>query len=175
VNLSSVDGGAEDNGMNSIRLYRNQTGRMVGGVCAGLGSYSNIDPLIWRIVFVGLTLVNGLGILAYMLLWLLLPEAEAEYISQDEMVRRNTQEIGRRLQALARQASEAISGKNASPWHDRSRSQTLHIGLVILGLGLLILLKNSGILHWLRFDLLWPLLLVALGVAMLINTLRKRQ
>jgi phage shock protein PspC (stress-responsive transcriptional regulator) len=46
---------------------------MIGGVCGGLAGYSGIDPLLWRVGFVGLTLAGGSGILVYLLLWVLMP------------------------------------------------------------------------------------------------------
>jgi phage shock protein PspC (stress-responsive transcriptional regulator) len=46
---------------------------MLGGVAGGLGEYSGIDPLLWRIGFVALTVAGGSGVLVYLLLWLLMP------------------------------------------------------------------------------------------------------
>lgn len=54
-------------------LRRSGTDRMAGGVCGGLAEYSGIDPLLWRVGFVGLTLAGGAGILIYLLLWVLVP------------------------------------------------------------------------------------------------------
>jgi phage shock protein PspC (stress-responsive transcriptional regulator) len=48
---------------------------MVGGVCGGLAEYSGIDPLLWRVGFVGLTIAGGAGVLVYLLLWVLMPPA----------------------------------------------------------------------------------------------------
>jgi phage shock protein C len=164
----------EDEPVNTKKLYRSKTDKMLGGVCAGLGIYLGADPLIVRIIFVTLALVNGIGLVAYLLLWLLVPEAEAEYPSQEEMVKHNTQEMGQRLRSLAQQAGERISGKSASPWGEQTQSQTLVIGLVILGLGLLMLLNNIGALRWLRFGTMWPILLIVAGIVLLVNTLHNR-
>jgi phage shock protein C len=46
---------------------------MIGGVCGGLADYSGIDPVLWRVGFVGLTLAGGSGILVYLFLWVLTP------------------------------------------------------------------------------------------------------
>ena len=54
-------------------LQRSGTDRMAGGVCGGLADYSGIDPLLWRVGFVGLTLAGGVGIVIYLLLWVLMP------------------------------------------------------------------------------------------------------
>jgi phage shock protein PspC (stress-responsive transcriptional regulator) len=57
------------------RIYRDPDNRMVGGVSAGLGAYFNIDPLIFRVIFVALTLVGGSGLIIYIILWIVIPEA----------------------------------------------------------------------------------------------------
>jgi phage shock protein PspC (stress-responsive transcriptional regulator) len=46
---------------------------MVGGVAGGLAEYSGIDPLLWRVGFVALTLAGGTGILVYLLLLVVMP------------------------------------------------------------------------------------------------------
>jgi phage shock protein C len=55
------------------QLRRSSTEKMLGGVCGGLAEYSVIDPLLWRVGFVALTLAGGSGILVYLLLWVLMP------------------------------------------------------------------------------------------------------
>jgi phage shock protein PspC (stress-responsive transcriptional regulator) len=57
------------------QLRRSGTDRMAGGVCGGLAEYSGIDPLLWRVGFVGLTVAGGAGILVYLLLWVLMPSS----------------------------------------------------------------------------------------------------
>jgi phage shock protein PspC (stress-responsive transcriptional regulator) len=55
------------------QLRRSGTDRMIGGVSGGLAEYSGIDPVLWRVGFVGLTVAGGAGILVYLLLWVLMP------------------------------------------------------------------------------------------------------
>ena len=59
------------------RLTRARSGRMIGGVCAGLGRYFNVDPIIFRIGAIVLTLVGGAGILAYLAALLLIPAEDS--------------------------------------------------------------------------------------------------
>jgi phage shock protein C len=57
------------------KLYRSSTDKKVAGVCGGLGEYFDIDPVVFRILFVILLLPGGLpGFIPYVLLWLLVPE-----------------------------------------------------------------------------------------------------
>jgi phage shock protein C len=55
------------------QLRRSGTDRMVGGVAGGLADYSGIDPVLWRVGFVGLTVAGGAGVVVYLLLWALMP------------------------------------------------------------------------------------------------------
>jgi phage shock protein PspC (stress-responsive transcriptional regulator) len=57
------------------RMYRDTEHRMIGGVCAGIGAYWDIDPLIVRIIFLALTFAGGIGALIYLILYIVLPEA----------------------------------------------------------------------------------------------------
>ena len=58
------------------RLYRIRDDAKIGGVCNGIAAYAGIDPTIVRLIFVLLALAWGIGILAYIVLLFILPEAE---------------------------------------------------------------------------------------------------
>ncbi len=56
------------------RLYRDSSDKMIGGVCSGIASYLGIDPAIVRILFAIISFGGfGLGFLAYIILWIVLP------------------------------------------------------------------------------------------------------
>jgi phage shock protein C len=66
---------SEDNGSSGgKRLLRIRQGRIVAGVCAGLGAYFGIDVNLVRLAFGVLTVFYGFGILLYLIAWLILPE-----------------------------------------------------------------------------------------------------
>ena len=58
------------------RMYRDPDNRVIGGVCSGMAAYWDIDPIIIRIIFVALALGGGLGILVYLILYIVIPEAK---------------------------------------------------------------------------------------------------
>ena len=73
------------------RLYRDPTGKMIGGVCSGLAAYFKVDVVIIRIIFIGLTVLgmvfshnhwhvySSFGpfvVLTYLALWIAMPEAK---------------------------------------------------------------------------------------------------
>src|SRR5512132_1361263 len=56
------------------RLTRSSSDKVLAGVAGGRGRYFDIDPIIFRIGFVVLTLAGGAGVLAYLAAWVLVPD-----------------------------------------------------------------------------------------------------
>ncbi len=52
------------------RLYRSTTDKYIGGVCGGLGEYFGIDPAIIRIIALLLIFAHGIGVIAYLVMWI---------------------------------------------------------------------------------------------------------
>lgn len=67
-NVAAVTGGPR-------RLMRSSTDKKIGGVCAGLADYFELDTTVVRLVWVLLLLLAGTGFLAYVVLWIVLPLA----------------------------------------------------------------------------------------------------
>jgi phage shock protein PspC (stress-responsive transcriptional regulator) len=59
----------------SKRMYRDTDTRVLGGVCSGMGAYFNIDSLLFRFLFVFITIFFGSGIIIYLVLWIAIPAA----------------------------------------------------------------------------------------------------
>lgn len=59
------------------RLVRSRSDRMIAGVCGGLAGYLNIDPVFVRLAFVLFELLTAGagGIILYLILWVIMPEA----------------------------------------------------------------------------------------------------
>lgn len=55
------------------KLYRSDEGKMIAGVCAGIGEYFNIDPTVVRLGFIIFACMGGSGILAYILASVIIP------------------------------------------------------------------------------------------------------
>lgn len=58
------------------RLVRPREGRMIAGVCQGVAQYMNWDVSLVRILLVVLVLGAGTGVLAYIIGWIVMPEAD---------------------------------------------------------------------------------------------------
>jgi len=56
------------------KLYRSRNNRLIAGVCGGIGKHLGIDPLLVRLFFVLLIFANGIGIILYLILLILVPK-----------------------------------------------------------------------------------------------------
>lgn len=108
---------------NEKQFKRATSNKMIAGVCAGIGEYFDIDPTIVRIAFVFFTLFGGSGVVAYIILWILLPEVE-----ESTQVEQNIN-----LENVADDQSKAQT--SASTW----------IAVILIGLGGYFLLRNLGL------------------------------
>ena len=79
--------------METRRILRSRNERMIAGVAGGLATYFNIDPLIVRLGFALLSMFNGIGIMLYLLLWLLLPNEDSIAADSRGQVRENVDEM----------------------------------------------------------------------------------
>lgn len=60
------------------RLYLSQTDKKLGGVCGGIAAYAGLDSTVVRVLWVLVTILSvGLGVVAYLVLWLMVPREPA--------------------------------------------------------------------------------------------------
>lgn len=149
------------------RLYRSTTNRMIAGVCGGLGDYLNIDPTFVRLFFVLLALGRGIGGMVYLLFWIIVPlEGQRRGASFEDTVRTGSEEIASQARAMGDDLREMV--RNPNP------QAGVIIGVALIILGGVFLLDNLHLpwLMWLDFDVVWPLLLIVGGIALLWRNFR---
>jgi phage shock protein C len=135
------------------RLSRSETDKMIAGVAGGIAAYFDLDAAIIRIAFIVITLLGGSGVIAYLILWLVLPlETDPAKDPQDQ-IKANAKEIKTKANLLAQ---ETRTGSARSIW-----------GLFLVGLGVLFLLQNFGLAKIIDWGRLWPIMLIVLGFAIL--------
>ena len=64
--------------MEPKRLTLSTTNRKLGGVCGGVAQYLGIDPTLVRVLWVLSVLLAGFGVLAYIIMWIVVPEEGSE-------------------------------------------------------------------------------------------------
>jgi phage shock protein C len=152
----------------SGRLYRSRTDKFLGGVCGGLGKYIGVDPTIVRIVALILLFENGIGFLLYVLLWILLPVEGAPEPGSEN--------VGDRLAEGVRGVGDDIRLATQRP----NPQAGLWFGIGLIVLGAVLFLQQMGnvlgihwIISWVNWNTLWPLLIIAIGVAVILRGTKK--
>ena len=133
------------------KLYRNPKNAILGGVCTGISDYIKTDVTIIRVLFIIFAVIDGLGVLVYLVLWILLP-----------VLPNNTKNTSE--EEVATETTVAIS-------HKTTKYNYL-IGIVLVTAGTLLLIANF-IQQFLIIEKLWPLIFVALGIGILLNNKNK--
>ncbi|MEA4906077.1 MAG: PspC domain-containing protein [Chloroflexi bacterium] len=148
------------------KLYRSRKNYMVGGVCGGLGEYLNIDPNLVRIFFV-LLMLEGIGVAVYFILWIIIPR-EDEVIGP-EGSQFHPSDLGERARQMGQEVGQAFRQPqpNTAMW----------AGIALILAGIFFLLRSLPFpwLNWLDRDLLWPLLLIVGGGALLLRAIQWRE
>ncbi len=100
------------------KLYRSETNRMLGGVCGGLGEYFDIDPTFIRLLFVIITFSGGAGVLAYLILWIVVPSESSINLTSDEVFEKNTQEVKEKVSKTVNGLKTEVSSDTKSKKKD---------------------------------------------------------
>ncbi len=145
----------------SERLYRTNQDKMIGGVCGGLAEFFKIDPIIIRVFFVLWVTIGEWGVLAYFLLWLIIPP------QQYEGANFQMNELGARFQLIGHDIRDMFQ-------HPSSQLLT-YGGVALIGVGLTTLLRSLGVLPNWNTTLMWAGLLIIGGVFVLVKTLIKKK
>lgn len=138
------------------RLVRRKSGAVLGGVCNGLGDYLGVDPVLVRIFFLLLVVLNGAGTLIYLILWVTIP-------AEDTV---GSPELGRRINTVGSEFGNAM--------RDMGPRRMQWIGAGLLAFGLVALLDNLGVhfFSWLQDGVVWAVVLMVTGAVLVWRALR---
>ena len=114
------------------RLVRTPDGKITG-VAAGIGHYVGLDPTIVRIAFVLLTFAGGIGILLYLVCWLVMPKGEVSAHGDARRVDPWT---------IAALAALVLGAGLLFGWHGFDDGFQVVLGLALLGGGIWLLVRD---------------------------------
>ena len=126
------------------KLQRDMQHKVIGGVCAGLANYFDVDATLLRLLLAFMILFAGTGFWLYIILWIVMPPSVY------------SQPTAETVDALMEDAPQSPQVNKGS----------LVVGLILIGLGAL------GLIH--RFvpafnwQMVWPIILIVLGLVLLI-------
>jgi phage shock protein PspC (stress-responsive transcriptional regulator) len=125
------------------KLQRDTQHKVIGGVCAGLANYFDIDASLVRLLLAFMILFAGTGFWLYIILWIVMPAGGTEPTVDDV---------------------DAVISDPSKP--SEVNKGSLVVGLTLIGLGAL------GLLHHFvpafNWQMIWPILLIALGLVLII-------
>lgn len=152
------------------RLVRGSD-RVLGGVCSGLARRFAIDPLLVRLAFVLLALASGAGIVLYLLLWVLVPEA-GEPPREGDVLGAGLRSVEADLRRLVGAPPSPYAAAPGSPEPPASAHHGgLWLGALLIALGAVLLATSAGMMAWWSWAAMWPVLVIALGVLLLARRL----
>ena len=130
------------------KLQRDKGHSVIGGVCAGLANYLDLDPTLVRLLFAFMVLFAGTGILLYVILWIVMPAG------------------------YPLPAADTVEGVVVDTGESPNASKgSLVFGLVLIGIGAL------GLLHRFvpefNWQVIWPVFLIVLGIVLIIPKTKK--
>jgi phage shock protein C len=122
------------------RLTRSAKDKVFGGICGGLALYLDIDPVLVRVLYVGLTLISGgaFGVILYLIAWIIIP------------------------------LDSSAAGQTAAASVSRLSGRRM-LGVLLIVVGAIVLMASALPFSWFFGDaqILGPLLLVAAGIALI--------
>ena len=134
--------------MENRKLSRNPMNKVIGGVCSGLAEFFGLDVALVRIAFVIAFLFASFGFWLYIILWIVLPEGQQPTANS--------------------QQPESVSESESE---SESKVKSVLAGSFVILIGLLFLINNFIPINWVWK--LWPLILVAIGVVMIVTASKK--
>ena len=139
--------------MENRKLRRNPMNRVIGGVCSGLADFLGVDVALMRIAFVIAFLFASFGFWLYIILWIVLPENGQQSFGQSQ--------------------GQSPQSESVSVSKSESKVKSIFAGAFIILIGLLFLVNNFIPINWVWK--LWPLILVAIGIVMIVTASKKNK
>lgn len=145
------------------RLLRSRKEKLIGGVCGGLAEYFSVDPVVVRIVFLILFFLKGIGLVSYILLWIVVPEEG----------RQRTHEV----EVNGNPGPDQNSHQNS-----KSDNGSKVAGIVLIVLGVIFLLERldflDNIFWWIGDAIsifLFPTLIIGAGLLLIFRNRKEKE
>lgn len=139
--------------MENKKFERSSTNRVIGGVCAGLADYLNLDIALMRVLFVVAAFCGSFGFWLYIILWIVIPSQKVLNFNNNMKQEETTIDI----------TPDEKRGSNKG---------AITISIILIVIGLIALMDNFLYIDWIWK--LWPVILIVLGVVIIINTQKNR-
>lgn len=150
------------------RLERSTTNRVFTGVCGGVAEYLQIDPTLVRAFFVVATVLTAFTfVLVYIVLVILMPLPGQRAVIDEWIPGATSAPPPGPVDPNAPPPSQTQPILTGDP----ARARNV-FGIVLIALGLIFLLGNAGAFRFVQWQIVWPLVLIAVGALLLVSRAR---
>jgi len=141
------------------RLYRSKEDKVIGGVCGGIADYFTVDPVWVRLIAILLLILDGIGFIAYIILWILVPENPKQKSTKKTLAEEKVELVKEKVKNHSKESSskEVIKEKNGHSF----------MGIILIIIGTLYLIKN--VFGWFDAEVFWGILIISLGLLLLMR------
>jgi phage shock protein PspC (stress-responsive transcriptional regulator) len=156
------------------RIYRSKNDRIIAGICGGLAKYFDVDPAIVRIIFLLLFFFKGIGFLAYLIMWFVIPTDPNETRvfhapgAQNEPFEKTNQAKADEEEILDAEIIEETTTNGKSYGHyksEKSKDNRYLVGVILIVIGGLFLLEKF--FPVISLDFIIPVILIGVGAYLL--------
>ncbi|MGY3213413.1 PspC domain-containing protein [Mucilaginibacter sp. HD30] len=156
------------------RLYRDELNKKVAGVCAGLAEYLNVDVTIVRVIFALAVVLKGVGLLPYIVLWIVLPKKPYHLSNPhvDYTVPPSNEPFNPFKSGVPPFNPGAVPPFAMKP--KKSSSAGLIAGIALVLFGSFFLLEQLDVIPFLSFHDVWPVILIVMGGVIIFSGMEKK-
>ncbi len=133
-------------------ISRSRQNRILGGVASGLAEYLSIEPIVIRVLFVVSVLFSGIGILLYIIMWMVFPEEKFDTFS-------SANDAG---------TTDTTNDINFTISQNKKNDGKVVFGIILIIVGFFFL--GIEVFSFINFEDLLPLVLIGLGIYLLWNS-----
>lgn len=137
-------------------ITRSRHNRILGGVATGLAEYLSVEPIVVRIFFVASVFFSGIGILLYLIMWMVIPEEKIHNLNYENAT--NSSESN----------TETNSNINFTIPKSTKNDGAVIFGIILILVGLFFL--GVEVFSFFNFEDFFPIILVGLGIYLLWNS-----
>ncbi len=146
------------------RLHKSRDDRFMFGVAGGIAEYFDVDPVLVRGGWVLLTVATGgIGLLVYIVLAIVTPKSRRQ-VSRTETISDDSSELPE---------SAVDVEEDERPLRRHTARNVLAVGLIVVGM--IVLLSNLGVFGSIRWEIVWPVAIVVLGLTILVPSIRRER
>jgi phage shock protein C len=148
------------------KLTRSRNKKVIAGIAGGLGEYLNIDPIIIRIIIVLITIFHGIGLLIYIIMWIVIPEESYnDFFTENKF--EEPSDIGQNIKDEANKVADEIKMQSTSS------NGRIIFGVILILIGAIFLFERF--FPFFDFEFVFGFGMVILGLALLFNFFNKSE